>query len=166
MSLETHVTNRYGGSSSEFLIGLTNCFIRTATSIDTTQLTRAADDVKAQMQVYAGVSYDDSATTNPLHYQQHIATACPCVIAKLKQWTGQVAGADEEWERCRLALIAMSKVGARDRFSMLTSSQLETSDPTTTGETVRPQMDSERFDGYVPNNRGGQNDSLGPQVGS
>ena len=164
MALDTEVINRYGGSSSEFLLGLTNCFSRIATGIDSAQLTRACDDVKAQMEVYGGVRYDDSAVTNPDHYQQHIATAVPCVIAKLKQWTGQVAGADEEWERCRLSIISMSKVGARDRFAMVSSSVLEESTPGD-GGTVRPQFDSERFGGYVPDNAPGGNSAAGPQVG-
>lgn len=161
-ALGTRVIERYGGATSSFLVGLTNPMDSSATSIDSTVLGYAVNDVYAAFKIYGGVVYDESSTTNPDHYDEHIATGVQCVIAKLRAYTGQITG-QEAWDLCVQLLTSMSKVGARDRFAMQVTGNLETSDPS---GTVRPEFDSERFDGYVPDNNPGGNSALGPQVGS
>src|SRR6185436_7317631 len=149
-ALATRVTERYGGATSSFLIGLTNNFNSSATSIDSTVLGYAVQDVYAAFTIYAGVVYDESATTNPDHYQEHIATGVRAVIAKLKVYTGQMANADAEWDACEKALVAMSKVGARDRFLVKTDSGTTESDENPNGNTVRPPFDDQMFTPYIP----------------
>lgn len=148
--LGTHVTNRFGGSTSEFLIGLTRNFSRGNITIDSSQLGYAVNDVYAAFKVHAGVEYDDSATTNPDHYDEHIMTGVICVVAKLKQYTGQPEG-DTEWEGCKTALRDMAKVGSRDRTLVRSTSGVTESDENPNGGTVRPEFDPERLMGYVPN---------------
>lgn len=157
MSLASNVTARYGGSGSSFLIGLTNPFAPSATSIDSTQLGNACTDVQADFEIYAGAAYDD---TNALH----VTTAVQCVIAKLKLYTGQFANAEAEVERCKASLVALSKVGARNRFLVKSTSGVTESDENPNGDTIRPEFDSDRFRGYVPDNQ--PRDSTEPQVGA
>lgn len=149
--LPTQVQNRYGGSTSEYLIGLTRPFSRGSTTIDSTVLGLAANDVYAAFRIYAGVVYDESATTNPDHYTEHIAVGVACVIAKLRQFTGQDPVANEPtWDACVKTLTAMSKVGARDRFLVKTDSGTERSDENPNGQTIRPPFDDQMFTRYIP----------------
>ena len=148
--LGTHVQNRYGGATSSFLIGLTNPQNSAATTIDSTVLGYAVNDVYAAFTIYGGVIYDDSATTNADHYLEHIATGVRAVIAKLKVYTGQMAGASEEWDACEKALVAMSKVGARNRFLVQTDSGTTASEENPNGGTVRPPFDNQMFTPFVP----------------
>lgn len=139
MALETHVTDRYG---AEYIVNLTNPFLPGATAIDAGRLTEAADDVKAEFEIYVGVVYDD---TNALH----IATAVPCVVDKLIMYTGQGDTRQLE-EKCIERMKALARVTARDRIMPTTNSQLTQSKEQVGTEIVRPDFDRPRFDDLTP----------------
>ncbi len=161
MALADEVKSRYGGSGSSFLIGLTNCFNPDAATIDDAQLTRACDDVAADFKTYAGMVMDiTDATTGA----QQISAAVQHVISKLKLYTGQIANAEAEVERTKNGIVAMSKTIARNRFLAKTKSGTTASDENPSGGTLRPEFDSERFVGYVPDEKPGPS-SDGRQIG-
>lgn len=149
MALDTEWLNRSGGATASFVISLTNPFAPNATTYDSAQLTRAINDVKAAFKVYAGVEYDDSATTNPEHYDEHISFGVQGVTAKLMAYTGQAAGR-QEWDAWKTAIRDMAKIGARDRFFVKSSSGVTESDENPNGDTIRPEFDPQNFYGYVP----------------
>lgn len=151
MALADEVKSRYGGSSSAFLIGLTNPQNPDAGSIDDAQLTRACTDVQADFKTYAGMEFDTTLATA----DQQIATAVQCVIARLKLYTGNTVGAEAEVERTTKALVAMAKTIARNRFLAKTKSGTTASEenPNSVAD-LRPEMDSSKFIGYVPDDRG------------
>lgn len=142
MALTTHVTDRFG-SSSQFLIGLTNHDDEDGTSVNTTRLAKAAEAAEGQFPVYAQVSYDDTDAA-------HIEAGVLGVIAYLRMWSSKQGAATSELESFRDSLRAIARISSRKRVDPQTKSVLTPSTPDTTGGDVRPIFDTEQFDDVMP----------------
>ncbi len=81
MPLATHVTNRY---SSTLLIPLTNANDKSATTVDTTVLGYAVDDVGGDFEIVLGRAYEDAESRD-------VSVAVEGVVAKLMMRTGNNA---------------------------------------------------------------------------
>lgn len=139
MTLASNVTSRY---PNQLLVNLTNPNTTTAgTTINTTKLGLAADDVEADFEIHAGIEYDDS---EPLH----VTVATEGVIARLMEWTGH-AGAEQQKDRYMARLAAVAQVTGRDRLLPTSAGRNEPTEPDDS-LTIRPAFDDPRWDGLVP----------------
>lgn len=141
-ALASAVVARY---ANQTLVDLTRRKGTASSTYDSTLLELACTDATADLAIYAGVVLD---TTNALH----LATACFGVISYLKSWSRESPDAAEadlkRWiERCT----ALGKVTSRDRVAVQTTVPLTPTDPTDGGSIeIRPAMDDDAFDGYIP----------------
>lgn len=140
-TLEADFQARY---SSTLAVKLTNPDAEGATTVDSTRLTNAATDVKADIQVLCGVTYDSTDA-------RHVAAAVEGVRLRLLAYKGDTEAGRElaAWqERVKGSL---GLVTGRDRVMPKTSSELTpSSERTITGETVRPDFDRENLWDYTP----------------
>ncbi len=143
MPLSTHVTDRY---STQYLVELTNPQDRGATTINTTLLGFAADDVDGLFDVYAGVAYDDSDA-------QHIAVAVEGVIAFLLRRTGQ-STADARISTWVSTMRDLSRTEGRNRVTPDSTTRMQPSADNRLTATPRPAFDDRRFDSFLPNSPG------------
>lgn len=164
MALEDQVKSRFGGTSSQYLANLTRNFQPgSAGTIDDAVLTLACTDVKADFEMQAGVVYDDSATTNPNSYRNHIAVGVRCVVIKLQLQTGKVPDkvGIKLTEMYDALLKALGQITGRDRFLIESSSPYEESDPTNGGDPILPPFDDSLLEPFIPDagtNLGGRSD--------
>lgn len=148
------VQNRYGLDGGQALIELTNPRDPAASSIDTTVLQRACDDIESgEFRTYAQQAYDSTD-------RQHVNVACEGVVAILMKWGASARNLQRiEWgdwvARCR----DLAAVSSRGRIEPSTSSELTPSDEVQGGETRRPWSDPENFEGLVPGLRGGDDNA-------
>lgn len=154
MALEDQVKSRYGGTSSQYLVNLTNNFDSDgAGTVDDAVLGLACDDVKADIEMQAGVVYDDSAVTNPEFYRNHIAVAVQCVIVKLQLNTGKAPDkvAIALTRRYDTLLKHLAQITGRDRFLVQSSSPYEESDQTApNGDPILPPFDDDLMQWFIP----------------
>lgn len=139
MPLSTHVTDRH---STQYLIELTNPQNRNATTVNTTLLGFAADDVDALFDVYTGVAYDDSDA-------QHIAVAVQGVIAFLLRRTGQ-ATAQERIDEWVTSMRSLSRIEGRNRITPDSTTRMQPSADDRLTSTPRPAFDDRHFDSFIP----------------
>lgn len=164
MALEDQVKSRYGGTDSQYLANLTRNFSPgSGGTIDDTVLTLACTDVKADIEMQSGVIYDDSATTNPDSYKNHIAVAARCVIIKLQLQTGKIPDkiAIKLTEMYDGLLKSLGQITGRDRFLVVSSSPYEESDLTNGGDPILPPFDDSLLEPFIPDagtNLGGRSD--------
>lgn len=147
MALTTQTTNRY---SSQRLINLTNPDLPTATSVDSTRLGLAADDVESDFHSIVGRSYDESASTAA----QDIGVAVEGVIAKLMMRSSGGEAARSAHEEFIERLKGLRKRIVPKSTSMLTPTEEDRG----TGQTVRPHFDRAKFDKFVPEHPRADND--------
>jgi len=141
MALVDQVTSRYPASR---LVQLTRQGSQSSTTVDTTVLGLAADDVEADFPIVCAVEYDNA---DP----RHVAVAVEGVIAKLAIRT-EAAGdfANALHDRYLKRLAALAKVTGRDRVTPRTKSVLTPTPERDGTETVRPDTDRPNFDDLVP----------------
>lgn len=139
MPLSTHVQDRY---STQYLTQLTNPQNRNATSVNTTLLGNAANDVDALFDVYSGVEYDDTDA-------QHIAVAVEGVIAFLMRRTGQ-STAEARVTAWVAAMKALGKIEGRNRITPDSTTRFQPSADDRLTSTPRPAFDDRRFDSFLP----------------
>lgn len=137
MPLVTEVTNRY---SPQRLMAWTNPQSSNATVIDAAKLALAAQDVEADFQIYAGITYDDSPTNAIAN--QHINVAVAGVVTKLRLRMDQAGDREEKTHEAYLkALKSLARVTARDRLLPAMKSR----------PYEREQIfGARRFDAYIP----------------
>ena len=141
MSLYTEVVARV---PNQTLVTLTNQQSTSATTIATTLLQTACDDIAAQFATYAGETFDVTV-------RRHVVLGVAGVLALLRSWNPiQAEGADGAMDRWIAAVTAYSETAARDHRSIYSSSQLTPSDEVDGSQDVRPWSDPEAFDGYAP----------------
>lgn len=148
MPLNAEVTARYG---AQYLVNLTNPSLPSATVVDAARLLAACTDTEADFPIYAGVTWDDSAVTNPTLFTQHIAVAVEGVIAKLAIRTGtggQYATNLHDNYIARLRDLAL--IAGRDRIQPKTQSVLVPSSEQRENVVVRPDFDRDRFNDLIP----------------
>ena len=141
MALSDEVIARYG---DQYLVNLTNPYLSGPTTVDTTRLTKACDDVEADFEIHAGIEYDGTENI-------HVSVAVDGVIAKLEVRCG-IEDAEKnlkDWRENRLKS-GLALVTSRDRVGPLTSSQLDQSDETRGRDITRPDFDRSRFKHIVP----------------
>lgn len=138
MSLSSRVQDRV---PARRLRELTNANDRSVTTLNSTILGLACDDVEGYFAEYCGVLYDDAN-------EDHVRVAVPGVVALLKAWASDDETSWEKWiTRAEHAALVMG----RDRFAPSSSSTLTPSgDGGEDGSTVRPAFDDEAFDGLKP----------------
>lgn len=145
MALGTEVTNRVPTS---VLLALTNPESRSATSVNSTILGRAVNDVTADFKTYAGLTYDDAAATNPDHYDQHISVAVQGVVLKLRAYTQQKEHLEayEKWANAETGpLQALRTATYGHRVAFKSNSQTTTTDESVNGAVVKPRFAHEYF---------------------
>lgn len=131
------------------IVELTNVDDLDATTIDTTKLQKAADDVEADFKVLAGIVYDNTDA-------RHISFAVVGVVRKLQVWKLE-STADEAHERWQKSLHdRLRLVTGNDRIKPKTSSALTPAEEAPGGEILRPHFDSEEsFLDLIPGQRSG-----------
>jgi hypothetical protein len=146
MTLQTNVESRYG---EQYLVNLSNPADPSATTIGAA-LAVACTDCEADFVIYAGVTYDENAATNPLA-AQHVSVAVEGVVAKLAIRTGtggNYARTAHDDYVARLRDLAL--VAGRDRISPRTDSVLTPTSERVGDEVVRPAFDWPRFNDFIP----------------
>jgi len=141
MALSDRVTERYRDDTT--LVQLTQHDDNLST-VDTTVLGYAADDVEGWFLSELGFAYDETR-------KEHVAVAVQGVVLTLRTWHSTANPDDdqrlEDWRKGTLR-------GLRRRLGAKTSSELTPSDENPTGGTVRPRFDRPDFNDFVPGNRG------------
>lgn len=141
MALTDEVQNRYG---TQYLIELTNPANSGEITIDTDRLDNSIKDVQAFFEIYAGVVYDNDNS-------HHVATGVEGVETFLIMYKSRAADRRNKLRNEFIERLKdMSKVGARDKVTPTTSSELTPSDENPHNKTVRPLFDDQRMRGYVP----------------
>ena len=139
MPLATHVTDP---NTTQYLRQVTNPQNPNATTVNTTLLGFAADDVDALFEVYSGVAYDDAN-------QLHIAVAVDGVISFLLQRTGQSA-AQQRMDTWIAAMRSLSRVEGRNRITPDSNTLMQPSADDRLTVTPRPAFDDRFFDRVLP----------------
>jgi hypothetical protein len=130
---------------TQTLVSLTRRKSVDATTVDSTLLTKACDDVEdAHFPTYVQVVYDG---TNA----QHVAVAVQGVVALLRKWAreGQ-RGGNAEWDRWVTDAAALKNVTSRDRIMPLTTSDLTPATEVEPGTEQSADFDHDKWDDYVP----------------
>lgn len=141
MALADEVTARY---STQRLVELTNADDKTATTVDTTVLGYAVTDATGEFETRVGVTYDNSNS-------KHVAVAVQGVLYYLRLYMGVENDALRQSEaKWREGMTALGRVTARDRILPQTKSVLSPSAEQQNSEVVRPDMDREHWDNFVP----------------
>ena len=130
MALADHVTDRFG-STSPFLIQITNHDNGDAGSINSTRLAEAVSSAEGQFLVYANVTYDDAL-------EQHVDAGVNGVIAYLRMWSSAQGKATPEMEKFRDELRDIAKISSRKRITPVT------------GVRPRTEGDEDIFHGLTP----------------
>lgn len=139
-TLSADVQTRYG---SQLLISLTNSDEKAnaSTSVNTTRLDAAADDVEAMFKIHAGVAYDSTDA-------RHVAVAVEGVIALLRA-RGPLAGekgtdAFSKWTKTLRD--ELGRVTGRNRIKPKTTVETTAESERPNGETIRPKFDWRTFE--------------------
>lgn len=135
MALSDEVQSRL---STQRLLEITNPDKPSATALDSTRLDKAATDAQALFEVHAGVAYDNTKAT-------HVIAGVDLVVAILQKRMGKIS--EQAWEQTLEQLKAVGHVLGRNRIKPQTNSvYTPSSEASTDGSAVRPDMDRERFD--------------------
>lgn len=142
MALTDKVTARY---SAQRLVEVTNPGVPAALAIDAARLAAAAADATGDFLRIVGIAYDDANAV-------HIGPAVRRTYARLLEYMdpagefakNMIADTREELSALR------GQVGVGVRLTPVTDSVLTPSRPdTSSGDTVRPDFDAERFSDYL-----------------
>ena len=142
MALSDEVKDRI---ADQRLVELTNPDDRDATTINSTILNLAVDDISAEFQVLAGVQYTNTD-------KRHVTYAVDGVVLKLLAYMGQSnsAAAFQSWKETvanRLRLVT-----GNNRIMPKSSSKLTPAKEAPDGAIVRPYFDlNSSFGELVPN---------------
>lgn len=129
---------------AQTLVTLTQQQSTSSTTLDTTKLQTACDDIEAQFTTYAGEVW---VGTN----RRHLVLGTAGVLALLRSWNPiQAEGADLAMDKWIAAVEAYSQTSARDHRSVYTTSELTPSTEVDGTSEVRPWSDIDAFDGLVP----------------
>ena len=109
MTLQTKVTDRFG-TTSPFLINLTNHDDGDATTINDTRLGHAVADVGGDFLVEAQRAYDETLA-------EHVNAAVEGVVAYLRMYSSAQGKAGPEMDRFHERLRRLGKIDARKRIS-------------------------------------------------
>lgn len=134
--------------SVEKMVQLTNPDVPNATTVDTTRLLAACDDVIADFDLVANTTFDDTDS-------RHVKVAIEGVILTLQMRQLNVDPSElrEQWDNM-LERLGQS-IGGRTKTEPTTDAVAVPSDESSeSGETVRPLFDRTRFDKLVPNSPG------------
>ena len=137
MALKDEVKARF---SVQQLANLTNPQNSGISTIDDTRLDKAVADTQADIEIYAGVVYNNADA-------RHVATAIIGVQEYLRMNTGQVSAADshEKWQN---RVRDLGRVTGRDRILPETNSTLVPSPEI--GYPSRPYFDTPNFFALEP----------------
>ena len=137
MALAAEVIARYPSSR---LIQLTRQSNQSGSSINTTILGLAVDDVEADFQIIAGVEYDNSDA-------RHVGVAVEGVIAKLARRAEAAGNTSEALHDAYLERLGqLAKVTGRDRIMPKTKSPYTVTSERDREETPRPWDDWPNYD--------------------
>ena len=142
MSLSSNVESRY---PLKYLIQLTNPQDKNAIASDATRMGLAVDDTISDMEIYAGLVYDDTDNN-------HINVATDGVIIKLMLRTGQISRSDDLHKDWIDHLFAFSKITSRDRILPRFSRQDK--------DRKKPFFDPTEFDELIVGEPRGEGTSL------
>ena len=153
MALIDEVTARY---SNEQLLQWSNPLDAGATSVDTTLLTKACNDVEADFKTFAETTFD-------LTNDKHVSIAVRGAIEKLREWTGQLQPDPDREKLWQSSLKAIRNTEPRKRLTPATNSRLTASrEDGDTGRTVRPAFDDNQFRATIPGQPWPTDDNVEP----
>ena len=141
MTLIAEVQLRYDSTK---LLGLTNPGASRATTVNTTILQRACDDVERYFLVHAGLTYDTTDAT-------HNAMGSDGVIARLTMRSAAFGkGKGQLWKDFIQSLKDLAKTTTRVAAMPYSTSILEPSLDDRQDSTPKPHFDDEVFDRVIP----------------
>lgn len=149
MALIDRVTERM---SNDLLVKLTNPDEPETSTVDTTYLQRACDDVEdGEFEAYMGEVYDETVRI-------HIQAATLLVRLKLIEQGGAPSITFEKlMEAATKRLQVYKNIRARDRIAPQSTSELTPSDQLREGQTIkRPQFDDSFFSTLIPEEPGSE----------
>lgn len=139
-TLSADVQTRYG---AQFLINLTNSDVPagTASTLNTTRLDAAADDIEGHFRTYAGVTYDSTDA-------RHVAIAVDGVVRllKLRGPLSNTEGADLFASWLKSLKLDLGAVTGRNRIVPKSNAETQTETEITSTETLRPKFDWRSFE--------------------
>lgn len=141
MSIVSQAQSRY---SASFLAAISNPQDEAASTADAARMALAELDVKGFFLMYANTAYDETRT-------EHVATAIKCFLAVLQIYTGQAGDkGDEMYKQIETDLVAVSRIGARDRILATSTSELQPSQESVGSTPPMPDSDRTYFNDLVP----------------
>jgi hypothetical protein len=149
MTIVSQAQARY---SAALLAAISNPQEETATTADAGRMALAELDVKGYFLVWANEVYDETKG-------HHVAAAVKAWVALLQIYTGQAGDkGDDMYKLIESDLKAVAKIGARDRISATSTSQLQPTQENNGGEPPVPDADRGFYKDLVPGPFGGVSD--------
>lgn len=139
--------------STQERVNLSNPQNSTATSVDSTRETNAAEDARGDFEAVCGVTYDSSNRI-------HVSASVPLVAQKLLVYTGRASQEDYDKFLDRLDKYYRLVLG-RDRITPTTNSQLS---PTAEEANSKPMDDLSNFSRFIGNAPGTSGVGDSPQA--
>ncbi len=117
MPLTTHIKDRFG-STSPFLVNLTNHDDDDASVINEVRLSKSAESAEGQFETMAQVAYDDANAA-------HIDAGVLGMIAYLRMWSSSQGKAESEFSSFHDALGQIGSISSRKRITPIQSIRLQ-----------------------------------------